>query len=181
MHSEEALIAGARKLDEDILADIYDRYSPGLYRYAFRMLGTPEMAEDCVAETFSRFLHALHRGGGPRQYLQAYLYRVAHNWVTDVYRQNSPDMVPLDVERAESGGHGPEEEVQNGLEFDRARAALLQLTPDQRQVIVLKFLEGWNNREIAKALEKPVGAVKSLQHRGLASLKRILVSSERLA
>jgi RNA polymerase sigma-70 factor (ECF subfamily) len=58
---------------------------------------------------------------------------------------------------------------------ERARYALLSLTPDQRQVIMLKFLEGWQNPEIARALNKPVGAVKSLQHRGLAALRRILI------
>ena len=49
-----------------------------------------------------------------------------------------------------------------------------QLTPDQQQVIALKYLQGWQNEEIAKILRKPVGAVKSLQHRALARLEKIL-------
>jgi RNA polymerase sigma-70 factor (ECF subfamily) len=49
------------------------------------------------------------------------------------------------------------------------------LTPDQRQVVILKFLEGWSNAEVAETLNKPVGAVKSLQHRALGALRRILL------
>ena len=59
---------------------------------------------------------------------------------------------------------------------DQVRRALMQLTPTQRQVIVLKFLEGWSNAEIAKTMKRPVGAVKSLQHRALAALNRLLTA-----
>ena len=52
---------------------------------------------------------------------------------------------------------------------------MMSLTPDQRQVILLKFFEGWNNASIAAAINKPVGAVKSLQHRALKALRRVLV------
>ena len=182
MFSEQALLAGAQRLDERTLAEVYDRFSPGLYRYAIRLLGDPESAEDCVAETFSRFLHALHRGGGPRQHMQAYLYRVAHNWITDFYRRGPP-VALLSLELVEVVDHEmePSQAVQQQLERERVRAALAFLTPDQRQVIVLRFLEGWSNREVAEALEKPVGAVKALQHRGLAALKKRLIKQEEFA
>ncbi len=183
MHSEKELLTGAREFDETILGEIYDRFSPGLYRYAMRLLGNSELAEDCVAETFSRFLQALQKGGGPRRHLQAYLYRVAHNWITDHYRRKEPLMTPLEVHHSNMNQDpGPAQIVQEMLEIDRVRAALVKLTAEQRQVIVLKYLEGWSNQEIARSLSKPVGAVKSLQHRGLASLKRqLLHPSEKLA
>ena len=60
------------------------------------------------------------------------------------------------------------------MERQQLRAALTLLTPDQRQVIVLKYLEDWENEAIARTLNKPIGAVKSLQHRALESLRRIL-------
>jgi RNA polymerase sigma-70 factor (ECF subfamily) len=56
----------------------------------------------------------------------------------------------------------------------QVRRALLQLTSDQQQVIALKYWHDWKNEEVAQALRKPVGAVKSLQHRALASLQKIL-------
>lgn len=68
--------------------------------------------------------------------------------------------------------------MQRRLDGEQLRTALRLLTPEQRQVVALKFLEGWQNEEIAEALEKTVGAVKAQQHRGLASLQRILTSEE---
>jgi RNA polymerase sigma-70 factor (ECF subfamily) len=82
---ETDLIQRARQYDRQALAQIYDLYSPGLYRYAMRLLGDQSLAEDCVSETFSRFLQALRGRKGPQNYLQAYLFRMAHNWIADQY------------------------------------------------------------------------------------------------
>jgi len=174
LSSEGDLLSRARRLERQALAEAYDLFSPGLYGYALRLLGNAGLAEECVAETFDRLLRALHRGGGPRQHLRAYLYRVAHNWVTDAYRSQSPLPLPTEAATHDHTSPGPAETVSRQLEGERVRAALGRLTPQQRQVITLKFLEGWENREIALALRKPVGAVKSLQHRGLAALRRAL-------
>ena len=65
-------------------------------------------------------------------------------------------------------GNTPEQEADLRIRQAQMRKAILQLTPDQQQVIALKYLQGWKNEEIAQALQKPVGAVKSLQHRALA-------------
>lgn len=171
---EQNLMQAARRLDGQALAEIYDRYSPGLYRYAYRLLGDAAQAEDCVSETFHRFLRALHGGGGPHDHLQAYLYRVAHNWITDQYRSQPP--LPLDVDAPHSSGMpDPEMAAQNAIQAEQVRRALVRLTDDQRQVMVLKYLEGLPNDEIAAVLQKPVGAVKALQHRAEAALRRLLV------
>ncbi len=69
MASEKQLLKRARKYDQQTLAEIYDRYSPGIFRYAVRLLKDGEQAENCVSETFSRFLSALQRGGGPKDHL----------------------------------------------------------------------------------------------------------------
>jgi RNA polymerase sigma-70 factor (ECF subfamily) len=178
MSSEKQLLKRARAFDQQTLAEVYDRYSPGLYRYAIRLLGDGSHAEECVAETFSRFLSALQRGGGPKEHLQAYLYRIAHNWITDNYR--SQPSLPLHLENVvETNPHTNPQSVADDVHLKaQVREALLQLTPDQRQVIILKYIEGWSNAEVAKAMRKPVGAVKSLQHRALANLNRLLVSSQ---
>jgi len=181
MLDDQALLAGARQYEEQVLAEIYDRYSPSLYRYSVRLLGDPDVAEDCVAETFSRLLRALRAGGGPRTHLKAYLYRVAHNWVIDYQRHMQKNEVPLDAEVAEEDQNRPGEMLQEQLDREAVRSALFQLTPDQRQVIVLKYLEELSNDEVAAALEKTVGAVKSLQIRGLASLKRLITAPEQLS
>lgn len=156
------------------LAEIYDQYSPQLYRYAVRLIGDSSHAEECVAETFSRFLHALQRGGGPREHLQAYLYRIAHNWITDFFRKQPPLPLETEIAAEPDSKSNPQAVVVDVHLRSQIRAALMELTPAQRQVITLKFIEGWSNAEISKAIHKPVSAIKSLQHRALAALNRQL-------
>jgi RNA polymerase sigma-70 factor (ECF subfamily) len=171
------LLKRAQSYEEPALAEIYDTHSPGLYRYAMRRLGDAFLAEECVAETFSRFLHALQEGRGPKNFLQAYLYRVAHNWITDHYRGRQVENLEL-IEDLHDGEANPPEQTDQRQRQARLRKALQQLTADQQQVVTLKFLEGWENEQIAKTMKKPLGAVKSLQHRALASLQRILKDEE---
>lgn len=175
---EDDLLTGARALDLSSLAAVYDRYSLGLYTYATRLLGDASLAEDCVAETFSRFLKGLRTGGGPDRYLQAYLYRTAHNWITDFYRRQPPEPLELNEDWRAAAALQPEAQVDRHLERERVRCALRSLTPDQRQVVILRFYEGWENEEVAAAVQKPVGAVKALQHRALAALRKYLLPAE---
>ena len=170
--AEKELLQAALRFEQKALAQVYDLYSPELYRYAARFLGDPSVAEDCVADTFSRFLKAIRDRRGPKDYLRAYLYRIAHNWVADYYRR-APDVAELkDTEPSRESS--PEQEADLRLRQEETRKAILQLTPDQQQVIALKFLQGLDNEEVAQTLRKPVGAVKSLQHRALARLEKIL-------
>lgn len=171
--SDPILLERARQFDRQALADIYDLYSPGLYRYAMRLLGDVTTAEECVAETFSRFLQALQAGKGPRDYVQAYLYRVAHNWITDLFRHEKPSE-ELNDDLLPDSSPDLEEKIESNLRQARLRKALHELTPDQQQVILLKYIEDFDNELIARTLKKPVGAVKSLQHRALARLQRIM-------
>ena len=170
--SETELLRLAHQLDATALAQIYDLYSTDIYRYAMRLLGNVTLAEDCVSETFSRLLHALAAGKGPHDYLRAYLYRIAHNWITDQYRSERPTE-ELN-ESLPSEASAPEEPAEQSLQHTRLLQAIHKLTPDQQQVIALKFWNDWENNEIARALNKPVGAIKSLQHRALAALQRHL-------
>lgn len=174
MTTEKQLLRGARKYDQEALTEIYDHYSPSLYRYAVRLLGDRDHAEECVAETFSRFLHILKNGGGPKVHLQAYLYRVAHNWITDYYRNQNSKPLELDEEVNGETSNNPITRGSDVYLRNQIRSALMQLTPEQRQVIALKYLEGLSNTEAARAMKKTVGAIKSLQHRGLSTLEKLL-------
>lgn len=174
MSSESDLLQQAKRLEGTALAEIYDCYSPRVYRYAFRLLGDACLAEDCVAETFSRFLHGLRHGQGPCEHIQAYLFRTAHNLVVDHYRR-SPTQ-ELDEEIPDIGN--VEVDVDQKICQDDLRTALQELSPAQQQVIALKFWEDWENEEIAQFLHKPVGAIKSLQHRALVHLQKVLLSEK---
>ena len=172
------LLERAKRFEEDALAEIFNRHNAGIFRYALRQLGETELARECMAETFSRFLNVLRRGTGPQDYLQAYLYRIAHNWITDFYRAGWRQMDTLDEEMKDQDTGHPTLILDERFRQECLRKALAKLTTEQRQVIVLKFLEDWDNEMIAKAVQKPVGAVKALQHRGLNTLRRILVEEE---
>ena len=114
MSNEQDLLQRASKIETQALAEIYDSYSPGIYRYAMRLLGDMTLAEDCVAETFARFLKSLQEQRGPRNNLKAYLYRIAHNWIVDHYRKDketlepviTPAHPPFQREQCLSHGHG---------------------------------------------------------------------------
>ena len=175
--SDNELLRLARQLDDPALARIYDLFSPGLYRYAIRLLGDRDLAEDCVADTFTRFLHTLQDGRSPETHLQAYLYRIAHNWIVDFYRREPGSPRQLTEEQPDPRPE-PEEDVDHRWRQGRLQQALRRLTMVQQQVIALKYLEDWENEEIACVLKKPVGAIKSLQHRALAALKRHLVDED---
>ena len=175
--TDQDLLERARRFDRQALAEIYDRYSPGLYRYALHLLGNPDVAEECIAETFSRFLHVLKSGKGPQDYLQAYLFRVARNWISDLFRREKP-VEELQEERWPDISQDPEASADLGFRHRRLSQAIRQLTPDQQQVILLKFGEGWENEDIARSLRKPIGAIKSLQHRALVRLQKLLEEPE---
>jgi RNA polymerase sigma-70 factor, ECF subfamily len=172
--SESDLLQQAQRLEGTALAEIYDCYSVRVYRYAFRLLGDTCLAEDCVAETFSRFLHGLRNGQGPREHIQAYLFRTAHNLVVDHYRRS----LPMELDEEIPDVVGVEVDVDQRIRQHDVRAAIQELTPAQQQVIALKFWEDWENEDIAQFLHKPVGAIKSLQHRALAHLQKILLDEK---
>jgi RNA polymerase sigma-70 factor, ECF subfamily len=174
---EADLLARVRNLDREALAEMYDTYSDDLYGYAFRLLNNRQLAEDCVGESFTRILETLRSGKGPQTSLKAYLYRIAHNWITDIYRRQPPEPYILD-EKLPNSENGTEMKVDARVAQNHVRHALRALTPDQRQVIMLKFVEGWSNDQVSVALRKPIGAIKSLQHRALESLRRALKQAD---
>jgi RNA polymerase sigma-70 factor, ECF subfamily len=164
-------------LDKNTLADLYERHSPGLFRYAVRLLGDNDLAEECVAETFSRLLQAVQKGSGPREHVQAYLYRIAHNWITDFYRTRPADE-SLNYEIQDDRQENPAAIAASNDEQEKVRRALLQLSYEQRQVIMLRFFEDWPHHEVADLLGKTPEATRAIQSRALAMLRALLVEGE---
>lgn len=175
---EKKLLKRAQTFDKSALATIYDEYSDKLFAYAVRRVGNAQQAEDFVAETFHRFLKALERGGGPEDHLQAYLYRITHNLITDHYRRSPPPPLELDEDRYSEDLNQPANVLADEMKAERVRQALQHLTPGQQQVILLRYVEGFSNREIAQTMNKSVGAVKAQHHRAISSLERILGQKE---
>ena len=174
MNQDETLLHRARAFDEQALGQIYNAYFERLYRYAYRFVGDVDSAQDIVAETLRRLLEALRDGRAPN-HLGAWLYRVAHNLAMDQHRQRPAEgIVSLEPDLDQADEADTEADSEQRLAQERVRAALAQLTPEQQNVVVLKFLEGYSNAEVGALMNKPEGAIKSLQHRALAALKRAL-------
>ncbi|MBA4374602.1 MAG: hypothetical protein C0401_00320 [Anaerolinea sp.] len=167
--TENLLIQKAKNFNQATLGEIYDRYSPAIYRYAMRLLGDESLSEDCVAETFFRFLNALKNNKGPKEHLQAYLFRIAHNWITDQYRSQVPANVELRDDLC-SDAVDLENQVEQNIRVQFTHKALSTLNKDQREIIILKYLEGYENYEIATIIGKNIGSVKALLHRATVTM-----------
>jgi RNA polymerase sigma-70 factor, ECF subfamily len=164
-------------LDQEYLVDLYEQYNPKIFRYAYRQLGDQDAAEECVAETFHRFLGSLRGNPKGPENVQAFIYRIAHNWITDYYRRRKP-IEPLDENIHDRRNGNPMTELSEKLEQERVRNALLRLPDEQRQVIVLRFLEEQSHEQVAQVIQKTTQATRALQYRALNNLKRLLLEPE---
>ena len=174
---ESALLNRAREYDQAAIAEIYDRYSLRIYNYIYHRLGNAHLAEDLTANVFLRMLEAIRSSRAWQTSFSGWLYRIAHNLVVDYFRAGQQDEVPLEEWPIPSREH-PADIAERSLTQQRLRSAVGQLTGEQNVVITLKFLEGMSNAEVARVLGKSEGAVKSLQFRALASLRRMIGGEE---
>ena len=160
----------------DAIGDLYDRHYRYIFRYFWLRVHDRQSAEDLTGEVFSRMVASLpdYRVRGVP--FRAWLYRIARNLVADHYRQQGDHVtVPLAfADDLSAGDPTPDRVVELRLTAERVRRALTRLSPDQQEVVTLRFLTGLSLREVASALDKSVPAVKSLQHRGLTSLRAAL-------
>jgi RNA polymerase sigma-70 factor (ECF subfamily) len=171
---EILLIQRAKQGDRAAFAEIYDRHQSAIYRYIFYQVSDVATAEDLTSEVFVRLVEKIDRFTYQGRPLLAWLYTIARNLVMDHHRRaGKSQLLSLD-EQLVADAIAPEEATERRLTQDRLTAAIAHLTEDQRQVILLKFVEGLGNETTAQALGKTVGSVKSLQHRALAALRRIL-------
>lgn len=175
---EAKLIQRAKRGDPTAFAEIYDRYQPAIFRYISCRVDDITIAEDLTSEVFVHLVESIDGFTYRGRPLLAWLYTIARNLVTDHYRSVGRDsMVPLH-EGLTADTPPPGDAAEHKLTQQRLCNALSHLTEEQRQVILLKFFEGLDNETIAKILGKSYGAVKSLQHRALEALRRILKSDE---
>lgn len=172
---DEAVIAMRARRDPEAFAPLYARYVDPVYRYCYRRLGSREVAEDATSAVFQKALTALsgYRGGSFR----AWLFTIAHNVVTDIYRERRPTQ-PFDEARHDpiDPDRTPEEHAMAADDLRTIEAVLARVAPDQRRVLELR-LAGLTGREIAEVLGRSEAAVKMLQSRAHARL-RVLLGAE---
>jgi RNA polymerase sigma-70 factor (ECF subfamily) len=172
--NERTLLERAKQYDTVALGELYDRYAPRIYAYVYRRVDDAHLAEDLTGDVFVRVIQAIQAEHFWHTSFRAWLYRIAHNLIVDHYRRRQPSIeLELD-EQVIAGDDSPASAAAERLFNQRLRGAIICLTPDQQQVLALRFGEGLTARETAEIMDKSVGAIEALQRRALASLRRIL-------
>lgn len=177
-----AVILHAQEGDQRAFDALYGRFADRLYRYLYARVGDAAYAEDLFGELWLRVVERLERFHPPVSGVEpaftAWLYRVAHNLAIDSLRRGGSAGLPLDLELA-SRDPTPDEQAIAGEERLSLRAAIERLTPDQREVVMLRFFEERSNAEVAALTGRSEGAVKVMQHRALGTLARLLGGARR--
>jgi RNA polymerase sigma-70 factor (ECF subfamily) len=168
------LIQRAQTRDPGAISELYGRYAALILRYIYLRVSEHELAQDLTQEVFIKVIHGIERFEyrDEKSFL-GWLYTIAANVLSSHMRRRRVSAAPLD----------PHDELIDQRSQDDARQitdrvaiqqALVQLTPDQQQVVTLRFFADMSNSEIAGMLKRTEGAVKAIQHRALQSLQKIL-------
>ena len=173
---EARLVSRAALGDPDAIASLYDLYAPKIYNYIYHRTSDTVTAEDLTGQVFLRMMEALQNGRGWRTSFSGWLYRIAHNLVVDYYRKRGQVNFTTidDTPNIPAGNGDPYKVAAASLDSDVLLRAINQLTEEQAQVVTLRFLEGYSIAEVAAIMEKTDGAIKALQYRGVATLRRIM-------
>jgi RNA polymerase sigma-70 factor (ECF subfamily) len=179
MENVRKLVERAQQGDRAALEELYLIHFDRIYSYLHMTVGNRHDAEDLTTQTFLKMLESIGRFRWQSAPFSAWLFRIAHNLSMDHFRSRRRWQ--------------PEEEVPEvpGTEEPSAELAAMQsigrqsmlelidkLSPEQHQVLTLKFVFNIPNADVAKILDKTEGAIKSLQHRALASLQKQIASKE---
>jgi len=168
------LVQRATGGDFEAFGKLYSIFIERIYRYVFYQVKDKNTAEDITEEIFVKAWKAINSCKGKERTFSSWLYRIAHNHVIDNFRrlrkhqsigiENVVKTVDIELE------------MEVKLERQELLKAISYLPQNQRQVIILKFIEGMDNCEVGQIMGKSQGAIRVLQMRALASLRRELSS-----
>ncbi|HEU4759428.1 MAG TPA: sigma-70 family RNA polymerase sigma factor [Dehalococcoidia bacterium] len=171
---EWELVRRAQAYDEAALEALYQTYYPKIYSYAFLQMGDVQAAEDLASDVMLKMLESLQNYKLKGLPFGAWVYRIARNRLIDLHRRRRRRGEVDLSETLSATLASPQALAERALERGQLQVALKHLTDEQRQVIVLKFIEGFDNRSVGRIMGRSEGAIKSLQHRALAALRRVL-------
>src|SRR3954471_8119393 len=173
-----ALVARAQAGERAALEELYLLHFDRIYSYLHLSVGNRHDAEDLTTQTFLRMLERIGRFRWKSAPFSAWLFRIAHNLAMDHFRATRRWQPEEDVpEPAGAAESSAEDEALVAIGHKSMLELIENLSHEQQQVLALKFVFNFSNREAATILEKTEGAVKSLQHRALASLQKQISSS----
>lgn len=169
---EDRLLARARAGDGAALRAIYDLYFSPLYQFVRLRVRDAALAEDIVSEVFLILMRSLRDKNAPRSSLRGWLFKVGRSQMARYYRRDHG--LPIEtLEEWLSSPDDPEAHVIDTLNAQEARAILALLPLEQQEVLLLRIGSGLSLKETADIMGKRVSAIKSLQHRALAQVRKL--------
>jgi RNA polymerase sigma-70 factor (ECF subfamily) len=175
------LVGRAQDGDSDAFAQIYNRYLDTVFRFVYFRVGNRQVAEDLTAETFLRALRRIGSVTWQGRDLGAWLVTIARNLVADYFKSGryrfevaTGDVLDADDAQERGPEGSPEAAVVDHITNVALLSAVQRLNPEQRECIVLRFLQGFSVAETAQAMGKNEGAIKALQYRAVRALARLL-------
>ena len=176
---EKAIRLVKRAIGGDFAAfgDLYGIYLDRIYRYVFYQVKDKMTAEDITEEVFLKAWKAINSCKGKEGTFSSWLYRIAHNHIIDIFRSQSK-MRTVEMETLVELSH-PIAKLETELDHQEILNNIADLPPNQRKVIILKFIEGLDNFEIEQIIGKSQGAIRVLQTRALANLREKLSNGDK--
>jgi RNA polymerase sigma-70 factor (ECF subfamily) len=169
------LVQQAKEGNAAAFAEIYTRHHDAIYTYVYYRVNDASLAEDLAGEMFVRMVERIDAFTYRGRPILAWLYTIARNLIVDHQRkQSKADHLPLD-QGLVAGGASPLEKASQNLDRDCLQKSMKHLAQEQQRVILHRLIEGRSNAQVAILLDKTEGAIKSLQHRALAALRRAVL------
>lgn len=182
MKDQENIIARARRGDADAFEQLVVAYRDQVFRLALRMCGSEADADEVAQEAFLSAWKALPNFRGESQF-STWLYQLTTHAAIDLMRREKRQIAAADditEVSAADPAPSPQQQAEQSEQREIVRDAVLQLAPEQREVVVLRFMEELSYEEIGAVLKLPSGTVKSRLNRAKAQLKEILSKSGNL-
>lgn len=171
-----ALVELARAGDKEAFGLLYDHYHLSVYRFLYYRTRSQTLAEDLTSETFFRALRSMNNFRWQGKDFGAWLMTIARNLTTDHFKAGRTrlEMTTEDMTPHDDATEGPEDAVLAGLTNEVLLKALTELPTEQRECLIMRFLQGLSIAETALALDRSDGAVKQLQLRGVRNLAKLM-------
>ena len=172
--AERLLVQRAVERDASAFAELYDSHVVRVYRHIYYLVNDAREAEDLTAQTFLKAWEAVARYKERGAPFVAWLLRIAHNVAVSFLRSKRDHSTLEDTYVDQKLTRNPEEALEQSSDEKSVRDAVLRLREEQRQVIMLRFVEELDYREVAAVIGKSVPAVRVIQHRALGNLRKLM-------
>lgn len=176
LDNENFIIKKIKKGDIESFGLLYDHYFEQIYRFIFLKVNHKEDAQDLTHQVF---LQAFKKIGDYEEKgfpFSSWLYKIARNEIIDFYRSKKTNVALEELENVltDANQENIKDRLDLKIQIEKVRLALKKIKPEYQDVIIMRFIEDLSIKEVAEILNKTEGAIKLIQHRAIASLKKIL-------